>query len=47
MTFAAAGTAGGYTKWPREESGIYGIQVRTITPNEVVSNLHMFQLSCE
>jgi hypothetical protein len=47
MTFAAAGTAGGYTKWPREESGIYAVQVRTITPNEVVSNFHMFQLNCE
>ncbi len=47
MTFAAAGTASGYTGWPREESGIYGVQVRTIMPNEVVSNLHMFQLNCE
>jgi len=44
--FAAAGSQMVTTGWPRESSGSYWVRVRTLSPNEVVSNQANFTLNC-
>jgi hypothetical protein len=46
VNFAAAGSQTVTTGWPRETSGDHWVRVRTLTPNEVVSNKASFTLSC-
>lgn len=47
VTFAASGPKTVTTGWPREASGSYWVRVRTLSPNEVVSNQANFTLTCE
>jgi hypothetical protein len=46
LVFPAAGSQMVTTGWPRTASGAYWVRVRTISPNEVLSNQASFNLTC-
>lgn len=47
VTFTTTGSQTVSTGWPRDEAGSYWVRVRTLTPNEVVSNEAHFSLTCQ
>ena len=47
MSFAAAGPQTVTTGWARNETGNHWVKVRTVSPNEVLSNQANFTLDCE
>jgi hypothetical protein len=44
--FASAGSQTVSTGWPREAGGTYWVRIRTLSPNEILSNQASFTLSC-
>jgi hypothetical protein len=46
MSFAAAGPQAVTTGWARNETGNHWVKVRTVSPNEVLSNQANFTLDC-
>jgi hypothetical protein len=46
VSFAAAGSQAVTTGWARNETGNHWVKVRTVSPNEVLSNQANFTLDC-
>jgi hypothetical protein len=46
VVFATAGSQMVSTGWPREVGGSYWVRVRTLSPNEILSNQASFTLNC-
>lgn len=47
MVFTAAGSKSATTGWPQTTSGHYWVQVRTLTPNELLSPKREWNITCQ